>query len=85
MTRMKKEVTHMEVPQYDLNDIIEMKKEHPCHKSKQWKIIRMGADIRIKCLGCGSSVLMPRVKFEKKLKRVVERADQPEDLGEKTE
>lgn len=85
MTRMKKEETHMEVPQYDLNDIIEMKKEHPCHKSKQWKIIRMGADIRIKCLGCGSSVLMPRVKFEKKLKRVVERADQPEDLGEKTE
>ena len=60
---MKKEDEDMEVPQYDLNDIIEMKKEHPCHKSKQWKIIRMGADIRIKCLGCGSSVLMPRVKF----------------------
>ena len=57
---MKKEDEDMEVPQYDLNDIIEMKKEHPCHKSKQWKIIRMGADIRIKCLGCGSSVLMPR-------------------------
>lgn len=56
---MKKEDEDMEVPQYDLNDIIEMKKEHPCHKSKQWKIIRMGADIRIKCLGCGSSVLMP--------------------------
>ena len=69
----------MEVPQYDLNDIIEMKKEHPCHKSKQWKIIRMGADIRIKCLGCGFSVLMPRVKFEKKLKRVVEHAPQSEN------
>ena len=61
----------MEDKQYDLNDIIEMKKEHPCHKSKQWRIIRMGADIRIKCLGCGASVLMPRSKFEKKLKRVV--------------
>ena len=35
---MKKEDEDMEVPQYDLNDIIEMKKEHPCHKSKQWKI-----------------------------------------------
>lgn len=55
----------MEVPHYDLNDIVEMKKEHPCHKSKNWRIIRMGADIRIKCLGCGTSVLMPRVKFEK--------------------
>ena len=57
--------------EYDLNDIIEMKKEHPCHKSKQWRIIRMGADIRIKCLGCGNSVLMPRSEFERKLKKVV--------------
>ena len=79
---MKKEDEDMEVPQYDLNDIIAMKKEHPCHKSKQWKIIRMGADIRIKCLGCGSSVLMPRVKFEKKLKRVVEHAPQSENAQE---
>lgn len=79
---MKKEDEDMEVPQYDLNDIIEMKKEHPCHKSKQWKIIRMGADIRIKCLGCGSSVLMSRVKFEKKLKRVVEHASQSENAQE---
>lgn len=62
--------------EYDLNDIVELKKEHPCHLSKQWKIIRMGADIRIKCLGCGTSVLMPRQKFEKSLKKVVERATQ---------
>ena len=65
----------MEVPHYELDDIVEMKKEHPCHKSKQWRIIRMGADIRIKCLGCGASVLMPRAKFEKKLKRVVGHGD----------
>ena len=57
--------------EYKLDDIVEMKKEHPCHKSKQWRIIRMGADIRIKCLGCGSSVLMEREHFEKKLKKVV--------------
>ena len=57
---------------YDLNDIVEMKKEHPCHKSKYWRVIRMGADIRIKCLG----VLFPRVEFGKKLKRVIEKADQ---------
>ena len=59
---------------YDLNDIVEMKKEHPCHKSKNRKIIRMGADIRIKCMGCGTSVLFPRVQFEKKLKKIVEKA-----------
>ena len=66
----------MDEKSYDLNDIIEMKKEHPCHKSKQWKIIRMGADIRIICLGCGASVLMPRSKFEKKLKRVVSKGSE---------
>ena len=65
---------NMNVEEYGLNDIVEMKKEHPCHLSKQWKIIRMGADIRIKCLGCGASVLMPRQKFEKKLKKVVQKA-----------
>ena len=54
----------MPIQDYDLNDIVEMKKEHPCHKSKYWKIIRMGADIRIKCLGCGTSVLFPRVQFK---------------------
>ncbi len=59
---------------YGFGDIVEMKKEHPCRKSKHWKIIRMGADIRIKCLGCGTSVLFPRVEFEKKLKKVVEKA-----------
>ena len=70
----------MEDKTYDLGDIIEMKKEHPCHKSKEWELIRMGADIRVKCLGCGSSVLMPRSKFEKRLKRIVRKANQSEGM-----
>lgn len=57
--------------EYKLDDLVEMKKEHPCKKSKQWRIIRMGADIRIKCLGCGTSVLMPRSEFEKKVKTIL--------------
>lgn len=52
---------------YELHDIVEMKKPHPCGENA-WKIIRMGADIRIKCQGCGQSVLMPRREFEKKMK-----------------
>ncbi|MBR3841283.1 MAG: DUF951 domain-containing protein [Erysipelotrichales bacterium] len=64
--------------EYHLNDIVEMKKEHPCHKSKEWKIIRMGADIRIKCQGCGTSVLMPRAEFDKKIKKVVRIASNEE-------
>lgn len=49
---------------FGLNDIVEMKKQHPCGTNK-WKIIRMGADVRIKCEGCQHSVMIPRRDFEK--------------------
>lgn len=62
--------------EYDLNDIVEMKKQHPCKKSNVWKIIRMGADIKIKCEGCGAAVMFDRSEFEKKLKKVVKRASE---------
>ena len=62
----------MEDKQYDLNDLVEMKKPHPCGVNK-WKIIRLGMDIRIKCEGCGHSVLIPRKEFARKMKKVVER------------
>ncbi|HBS92351.1 MAG TPA: DUF951 domain-containing protein [Erysipelotrichaceae bacterium] len=62
--------------EYDLNDIVEMKKQHPCRKSNVWKIIRMGADIKIKCEGCGAAVMFDRSEFEKKLKKVVKRASE---------
>lgn len=58
--------------EYELNDIVEMKKEHPCEKrSKQFQITRMGADIKIKCLGCGNSIMLSRHNFEKSLKKVL--------------
>ena len=66
------------ITDYDLNDIVEMKKEHPCHKSKYWKIIRMGADIKIKCLGCGAAIMFPRSEFERKCKKLIEKADKAE-------
>ena len=47
-----------------------MKKAHPCGENK-WEITRLGADIKIKCLGCGRSIMMPRRDFNKKLKKVV--------------
>lgn len=51
-------------------DIVEMKKPHPCG-TNAWRIIRMGMDIRIKCTGCGHSVLMPRSEFVRKMKKVI--------------
>ncbi|SDW77102.1 hypothetical protein SAMN05421781_2318 [Marinococcus luteus] len=56
---------------FDINSIVEMKKQHPCGENR-WRIIRMGADIRIKCEGCGHSVMLPRKEFSKKVKKVLE-------------
>lgn len=55
---------------YCLGDIVEFKKGHPCG-SKQWEVMRTGADFRVKCLGCGHQVLMPRPKFEKSVKKII--------------
>lgn len=57
--------------EYGLHDIVEMKKQHPCGENR-WEIIRMGADIRVKCLGCGQLVMMPRREFNRKIKKVLE-------------
>jgi hypothetical protein len=56
--------------QFGLGDVVEMKKPHPCG-TNQWKVIRMGADIRMKCMGCDHSVLLPRSRFEQRMKRVL--------------
>ena len=59
---------------YQLHDIVEMKKPHPCGENR-WQIIRMGMDIRIKCMNCKSSVLISRKEFTKKIKKVLEHSE----------
>ncbi|MBI5975060.1 DUF951 domain-containing protein [Staphylococcus canis] len=66
---------------YELNDIVEMKKQHACGTNR-FRIIRMGADIRIKCEHCQRSIMMPRAEFNKKLKRVIEKANTDEKENE---
>lgn len=61
----------MENKEYQLNSKVIMKKGHPCG-TNEWQIVRVGADIKIKCLGCGRIVMIPRVEFNKKLKKVIE-------------
>ena len=56
--------------EYKLGSIVVMKKQHPCGENK-WEIARIGADIKIKCLKCGRSIMLPRIDFNKKLKSVV--------------
>ncbi len=61
----------MENKSYTLGTIVEMKKAHPCGTNK-WEVVRVGADIKIKCLNCNHTVMLPRVDFNRKLKKVLE-------------
>lgn len=52
-----------------VGDIVKLKKKHPCG-SFEWKILRIGADFRMECLGCGHQVMLPRTAVEKRIKSV---------------
>ncbi len=55
---------------YKLNDYVIMKKNHACG-TNEWQVTRMGVDIKIKCVHCGREIMMDRLEFEKKLKKVL--------------
>ena len=52
-----------------IGDILTMKKAHPCG-SREWAVLRVGADFKLRCLGCGHEVFGARSKFEKNVKQV---------------
>ena len=56
---------------FQVGEVIKMKKPHPCG-SKQWRVLRTGMDFKLKCLGCGHEVMLPRSKAEKNI-RTIER------------
>ncbi len=56
--------------EYKLGSIVIMKKQHPCGTNK-WEITRIGTDIKIRCVECGRTIMLPRIDFNKKLKKVV--------------
>lgn len=56
------------------NDILVMKKPHPCGQVR-WLVLRTGADFRLRCLGCGHEVMIPRFKAEKNIKTVERREE----------
>lgn len=57
----------METAKYELGELVQVKKPHPCG-SRVWEILRLGADVRLKCRGCGHMVLVSREKFNKMVK-----------------
>ena len=55
---------------YKLNDVVILKKPHAC-KTNLWTIIRTGVDIKLRCNNCHHEIMMDRLEFEKKLKKIV--------------
>lgn len=53
-----------------VKDILVMKKPHPCG-SDRWQVMRSGMDFRLKCVGCGHEVLIPRSKAEKNIRQIL--------------
>lgn len=69
----------MKFIQYKIGDIVQMKKKHPCG-SQEWEVMQLGADMHVKCCGCGRMVLIARPKFIKGTKKILNR-----DMNEKLE
>ena len=66
----RKELSNkMEKLIYEVGDVVTLKKPHPCG-SKQWEILRVGADFRLKCSGCGHQVMLARTLVEKNTKQL---------------
>lgn len=63
-----------------LLDIVEMKKPHPCGYNK-WTVIRVGADIKIRCNNCNRIIMMDRADFIKKRKKLIEHGPQIQGNG----
>lgn len=62
-----------------LKDVVEMRKTHPCG-SKEWTVTRIGADIKMKCSGCGRVVMLDRVEFLRRRKKVLAQGPEPAEV-----
>lgn len=62
----------IETLKYKLEDIVELKRPHPCQsRSRTFQIVYVGADIKVKCLGCGNILLLSREVFNRRLKKII--------------
>ena len=57
----------------NVGDILKLKKPHPCG-SQEWEVLRVGADFRLKCTGCGHQIMIARRLVEKNIKEIHEKA-----------
>ena len=65
--------TRKSVMDINVGDVLKLKKQHPCG-SREWEVLRVGADFRLKCLGCGHQIMIARKLLEKNVKEIVEKS-----------
>ena len=63
---------------FALGDVVQMKKPHACG-SNEWTIIRVGADVKIKCDSCGRIVMLDRADFVRMGKKIISKREQPSE------
>ncbi|MCI9430499.1 MAG: DUF951 domain-containing protein [Lachnospiraceae bacterium] len=56
-----------------VGDIVRLKKQHPCG-AKEWEVLRIGADFRLRCLGCGRQIMIARKLVEKNIREIRKKA-----------
>ena len=61
-----------------LGDQVRLRKPHPCG-SYEWRVYRLGADVGLRCLGCGRRVMLSRAEIEKRVKAIVSQGVAPAD------
>jgi hypothetical protein len=64
----------------ELGDIVRLRKKHPCG-GDEWQVLRVGADIRVKCLKCQRQVLLERGVFERQIKAFVSKGQSANGTG----
>ncbi len=67
----------MKILKFEIGDIVELKKQHPCG-CKQFKVLRVGGEMRVCCVGCGRDLTIDRLKLEKAVKKFIFGGEQNE-------
>lgn len=65
----------MQIIRMRVGDVLELKKPHPCGE-RHFRVMRIGSEVRIVCLGCGRDMVMERVKLERAIRKLTT-ADEP--------
>ena len=74
----------MQIIKFQVGDTIELKKPHPC-QSKLFRVLRVGSDMRVLCLGCGRDMNIDRIKLEKATKKIVQSNNEDKEVNTNAE